>query len=155
MNTTFWLRAGFGVLAAYQVILGIWALVFPSSYFADFPAGLGWVAVLPPYNEHLTRNVGGLSLGFAVVLAVAVVRPHSDLVTVSLVSWLTVAVTHLVFHVTTLRGSTPATRLRRRAASRFSWSFRSFCSRSSGAADLKEKQDPVSGRTPTTTETQG
>lgn len=104
MSTTGWLRGGFGVLSASQVVVGIWALVFPSSFFADFPAGLGWVALLPPYNEHLTRDVGGLSLGFAVMFAATVVHPHRQLATVSLVGWLTAVVPHLVFHVTHLEG---------------------------------------------------
>lgn len=38
---------------------GIWALFFPSSFYADFPGmGRHWVSVDGPYNEHLTRDVG-------------------------------------------------------------------------------------------------
>ena len=33
--------------------------------------GHGWVAMLPPYNGHLIRDVGALSLNLAVVLGVA------------------------------------------------------------------------------------
>jgi hypothetical protein len=54
--------------------------VAPAGFFSRFPfAGHAWVALLPPYNEHLVRDVGALSL--ALIVAVFIVtlddRPTS------------------------------------------------------------------------------
>jgi len=62
-------RFAIALLLVNQVTVGAWATVAPRSFFDDFPLGRGWVASLPPYNVHLVRDVGGLSLGFAVLFA--------------------------------------------------------------------------------------
>jgi len=44
------LRAGLGVLAAIDTLIGGWALVLPGSFYRDFPGfGMRWVAAAPPY----------------------------------------------------------------------------------------------------------
>lgn len=94
-----WLRAGLVVFALAQATLGCWALGWPRSFYADMPlAGHGWVALLPPYNEHLLRDYGGLSLALAVVLAGAAIVLEQRLVRVALSGYLTATVAHLVFH---------------------------------------------------------
>jgi hypothetical protein len=98
------LRAGAGVIAANQAVVGAWASVAPRSFYEDFPSGWGWVAMLPPYNVHLVRDVGGLSLGFTVLFTLVMWRPASQLVRAVSVAWLVVAVPHLAFHLTHLRG---------------------------------------------------
>jgi hypothetical protein len=47
------IRGGLLVLTVYALVLGIPALLAPSWFFTEFPLGRGWVAELPPYNEHL------------------------------------------------------------------------------------------------------
>ncbi len=67
-------RVLLGVLAVSEALIGGWALFAPASFYRSFPAaGHGWVALLPPYNEHLIRDVGSLSLALTVVLAAAAV----------------------------------------------------------------------------------
>ena len=40
------------------LVVGVWALVLPRSFYDDFPAaGRHWVSALGPYNEHLVRDV--------------------------------------------------------------------------------------------------
>jgi hypothetical protein len=68
-------RAGLLALGVNDAVVGVWALLFPHSFFTDYPAGLGWVGVLGPFDEHLARDVGGLFLGFAVLLFTAMVNP--------------------------------------------------------------------------------
>ena len=81
------MRAGLIVLAVMQGLVGVWALLGPESFYADFPgAGHAWVALLPEYNEHLTRDVGALSLALTVVLVAAAWWPERRLVRIALVA---------------------------------------------------------------------
>jgi hypothetical protein len=89
-----WLRAGLGLLAAAQAVAGLVQLFLPSVFFFDFP----WVALLPPYNEHLMRDVGALSLALALMLGMAAVRPEPVLVRTALAAVMMFAVPHFVFH---------------------------------------------------------
>ena len=96
-----WLRPGLLVLAATPISVGLWALFLPRSFFDDFPAsGRHWVSSLPPYNEHLVRDVGALNLALGVLLATAAILLGRRLVRVSLAVWLIYAVPHFVFHLT-------------------------------------------------------
>ena len=71
-------RAGLIFLAVTQVVIGIWALLAPRSFYDGFPAsGHAWVLLLPPYNQHRLRDVGGLSLALTVLLVAAAVRPEA------------------------------------------------------------------------------
>lgn len=98
-------RLGLAVLALTQATVGAWALVAPRSFFDGFPAaGHAWVALLPPYNEHLVRDVGALSLATAALLVAATAWPEDRLVRVALVAFLVQAVPHAVFHGTHLEG---------------------------------------------------
>jgi hypothetical protein len=75
------LRAGLVFLVVTQVLVGGWQLVAPHSFYADGPVpGHHWVDLLPPYNEHLMRDVGALNLALGVVLAVAAVGLERRLV---------------------------------------------------------------------------
>ncbi len=93
-----------GLLAAVQLTDGLYALLAPRSFFDDFPLGRGWVEALPAYNEHLTRDVGGLFLATGVVLAAAAVYLERRLVIVALGSFLFYSVPHLIFHLFNLEG---------------------------------------------------
>ncbi|PSL56342.1 hypothetical protein B0I31_10391 [Saccharothrix carnea] len=92
------LRIGLWFLAAVQAGVGGWALVAPQGFYDGFPApGHHWVAMFPPFNEHLLRDFGSLNLGFAVALAFA--ATNLLLARAILVSYLVFAVPHLVFHL--------------------------------------------------------
>jgi hypothetical protein len=98
-RTTLWL------LTAVQLLIGGWAVTAPRSFFDHFPGwGHHWTALLPPYNEHLTRDVGGLSLALAVVTAAAALALERRLVAVTALAWLFYSVPHLAFHLAHLRG---------------------------------------------------
>lgn len=99
------LRIGFGILAAVQVAIGVWALLVPASFFEDFPmAGRSWVALLPPYNEHLVRDVGALSLAISVVLTAAAITARRAESLIALAAFAVYAVPHTVFHASHLQG---------------------------------------------------
>lgn len=92
-------RVALGILTVMQATIGLWALLAPAHFFASFP-GLGqvWVATLPPYNEHLTRDVGALSLGLTVVGAHAVISANRSASRVAALAYLVYTVPHAVFH---------------------------------------------------------
>ena len=82
------------------LLVGVWATFFPQSFYDDFP-GLGriWVAVDGPYNEHLVRDVGQLSLAIALVSGVAAWTMKTIVVRVAAAAWLVNAVPHFVYHL--------------------------------------------------------
>jgi hypothetical protein len=97
-------RGALLVLCIYCLFLGLVAVVVPHTFFDDFPFLAHWVERLPPYNEHLVTDVGGLYLGFAVVLALAARRLERGLVVAACAGFLTVSLLHLLFHATHLEG---------------------------------------------------
>ena len=99
------LRVGLLILAAMQAVLGFWALSAPRSFFDGFPLpGHAWVALLPPYNEHLVRDVGGLSLALTVSLGAAALTLDRMMIRVALLALAVFAIPHAVFHAGHLEG---------------------------------------------------
>ena len=97
-------RGALLAIVAYCLFIGLTAAVIPHVFYNDFPFLEHWVERLPPYNEHLVFDVGGLYLGFAVVLGLAAWRPRRDLVIAGCAGFLTVSVPHLAYHVFNLAG---------------------------------------------------
>jgi hypothetical protein len=88
-----------GGLAISQAVVGCWALLAPRSFYAGFPAaGHAWVSLLPPYNEHLVRDVGALSLALTVLLTAAALLPSRPLVRVAGAAFAVYTIPHTVFH---------------------------------------------------------
>ncbi len=91
-------RAALIFLLGAALAIGLTATLAPRSFYDDFPFLASWVELLPPYNEHLVTDVGGLYLGFAVLLAWAAVTLDRTLVQAVSVAWLLSAGIHLLFH---------------------------------------------------------
>jgi hypothetical protein len=104
MNRLRLARAALVLLCGYCVFLGAIAAFAPHTFYDDFPFLAQWVERLPPYNEHLVTDVGGLYLGFAVIFSWAAWRLERALVLAVCVGFLTVAVLHLIFHASHLGG---------------------------------------------------
>lgn len=102
MTTNRTIRAGLIVLAGVELVLGVWTLLFPASFYRDVPT----VDLTPPYSEHLFRDFGGATLGLALVLAAAALWMERRLVVVALLAYLAFAAPHLVFHLGHLHGAT-------------------------------------------------
>ena len=99
------IRICLGALAVTQAVVGFWALLAPAAFYSGFPAaGHAWVAMLPPYNEHLVRDVGALSLAVTVLLTAAVVTADRRTVVVAVVAYAVYALPHTVFHGLHLHG---------------------------------------------------
>src|ERR1044071_719596 len=97
-------RAALGLLLISALTIGLTAAVLPRTFYDDFPFLARWVELLPPYNEHLVTDVGGLYLGFAVLFAWAGWTLERTLVQAVCVAWMLTATLHLFFHAGHLEG---------------------------------------------------
>jgi hypothetical protein len=60
--------------------------------------------MLPPFNEHLIRDVGNYKLAFAILFAWAAWRPSRELVVPVATAWSVAALLHGVYHADNLDG---------------------------------------------------
>ena len=95
-------RASLLILVVSTLTVGLPATFAPQTFYDDFPFLRHWVDLLPPYNEHLVTDVGGLYLGFAVLFAWAARTLQPTLVRATCSAWLLTASVHLTFHATHL-----------------------------------------------------
>jgi hypothetical protein len=84
--------------------IGLQATLAPRSSYDGFPLGRSWVELLPPYNEHLIRDVGGFYLAFAILFAWAAVTLARELIVPLCVAWAVFSVSHGLFHALHLDG---------------------------------------------------
>jgi hypothetical protein len=95
-------RAALAILALSALSVGLPATVAPHAFYDSFPFLAHWVDRIPPYNEHLVTDVGGLYLGFTVLFSWAAWTLQPTLVRAVCAAWLLAAVLHLGFHATHL-----------------------------------------------------
>ena len=95
-------RLSLSLLCASASAIGLTATLAPRTFYDDFPFLAHWVDLLPPYNEHLVTDVGGLYLGFAILFGWAAWTLQPTLIRAVSVSWLLTATLHLIFHSTHL-----------------------------------------------------
>jgi hypothetical protein len=98
------LRVALALVAVSALLPGLEGTFGPGSFYAQFPLGRGWVELLPPYNEHLIRDVGSFYLAFAILFAWAAVTLAAALVVPLCVAWSVAATLHAIFHVAHLDG---------------------------------------------------
>ncbi len=101
-------RVSLVLLTVSALSIGLVATVAPRSFYDDFPFFAHWVELLPPYNEHLVTDVGGLYLGFAVMFGFAAATLERTLVQAVACAWLLAAALHLGFHAGHLGGFSTA-----------------------------------------------
>ena len=98
------LRVTLACLALSAAVPGLQATISPAGFYDGFPFGRAWVELLPPYNEHLIRDVGGFYLAFAILFAWASVTLARALIVPLCVAWTVAATLHAYFHITHLDG---------------------------------------------------
>lgn len=117
MSTRTVLRAGLVLLALVQGAVGAWQLLLPRSFFDAFPLpSHPWVALLPPYNEHLMVDVGAADVAMAVMVGVAAVSMQRTAVCTVLTGAVVFETLHFVFHATHLEPFPPADAVAQTAA---------------------------------------
>ena len=104
MNSPRAARRALWFLFLSALTIGLTAAAVPRTFYDDFPFVTAWVSLLPPYNEHLVTDVGGLYLGFAVLLGWAARTLERTLVRAVCFAWLLTATLHLFFHAGHLEG---------------------------------------------------
>jgi hypothetical protein len=94
-----------GLLAVSAALVGGWAEFAPRSFYDSFPGfGHHWVSAIGPYNEHLTRDVGGLYLGLLVITVWTAVRAQPEMLRMTGAGWLVFNLAHVAFHLDHLDG---------------------------------------------------
>jgi hypothetical protein len=91
---------GYALVGALAV--GVPAFFAPHAFYDHFPFVTAWVDKLPPYNEHLVRDVGELYLGFAVLFAWAIRR--ASLTVPVCTAFIVSQALHTAFHLFHLNG---------------------------------------------------
>lgn len=100
-------------LCLLGVGVGAWAMLFPASFYSDFPGfGFGsWVSEDGAFNEHLIRDVGELNLALAGAGVVALLARTPTTAAVAArvvaVAWLVYSIPHLLYHLAHLGGMPP------------------------------------------------
>ena len=106
------LRIGLIYQAGAMALVGFWAAFAPHSFYSDFPGGgRHWISADGPFNEHLVRDVGELSLALLVVLVAAAMTLSVPLVRAALVAVIVNGASHVLYHARHLDvfGTTDAT----------------------------------------------
>jgi hypothetical protein len=99
---TLLLRLCLGVLFLTELVVGAWNQFAPESFYADFPT----VDLTPPFSEHYARDFGGATLGLALLLGIALVRPRIEFALPALLAYEVYAIPHFVFHLAHLEHAT-------------------------------------------------
>jgi hypothetical protein len=95
-------RIGLAILALNELVVGAWNQFAPESFYENFPT----VDLTPPFSEHYARDFGGATLGIAVLLVIALVRPTPTIVGMAALAYTVFSVPHFVFHLEHLDGAT-------------------------------------------------
>ena len=90
------------ILGISGLAVGMQALFAPQYFYDEFPFGRGWVAMDPPFNEHLVRDVGAFNLALAVITFVAIAMRSPLAARLSALAWLVFSIPHGIFHATHL-----------------------------------------------------
>lgn len=98
------LRIALAVLAVNELIVGAGNQFAPRTFYDNFPT----VDLTPPYSEHFARDFGGATLGIAVLLVIAFVRPRGRFPLPAGIAYSVYSVPHFVFHAAHLEHATPA-----------------------------------------------
>lgn len=95
----FWL--GQAAVAVAQGTTSLWTAIAPGNFFHSYPsASAPWLTALGPYNEHLTFDFGVASLGLALLMLAAAVKPTAERVRLACSCFCAWSVPHLIYHVT-------------------------------------------------------
>jgi hypothetical protein len=96
------IRIGLAILFLDELVVGAWNAVAPASFYHRFPT----VDLSPPFSEHYARDFGGATLGIALLLGIALVRPRTHYVIPAAAAFSIFAVPHFLYHLGHLEGAT-------------------------------------------------
>jgi hypothetical protein len=83
-----------------EAVVGIWPLLTPDGFYQDFPGfRTGWVAMDGPFNEHILRDFGGLTLTLAALWIGAAVIGTTAVARLAGVAALLFGAPHFLYHL--------------------------------------------------------
>ena len=86
-------------LAVPQILTGLWGVLAPEGWFRSFPGfDPRLVSAHPPFNHHLAGDAAAGFLATGIALAVAGATAHRRSVHLALLTYLTFAIPHLIYH---------------------------------------------------------
>jgi hypothetical protein len=109
------IRVGLAILFLDELIVGGWNVISPYTFYTHFPT----VDLTPPYSEHYARDFGSATLGIALLLGLAFVKPKAHFAIPAALAFSAFAVPHFFYHVSHLEGATVAEAIALTAANAF------------------------------------
>lgn len=100
------IRICLGVLGLSALAIGLPASFAPETFYTDYPFFTALIKLLPPYNEHLITDIGGLYLGFGVMFSWSAIQPSRQLIVPLCTGWIVAQALHFAFHIGNLTGFT-------------------------------------------------
>ena len=98
---TAFIRVGLALLFLDELVVGAWNAISPGTFYRYFPT----VDLTPPFSEHYARDFGGATLGIALLLGIAAVRPKAHFVIPAALAYSIFAVPHFFYHLAHLDGA--------------------------------------------------
>ena len=83
------------ILFVVELTVGVWNQLFPESFYNDFPT----VDLTPAFSEPYARDFGGATLGSALLVGLAVIRPRAAFVIPAAAAYSLFSLPHFVFHL--------------------------------------------------------
>jgi hypothetical protein len=99
---TILVRIGLALLFLDELVVGAWNAVWPAGFYQYFPT----VNRTPPFSEHYARDFGGATLGIALLLGIALVKPKAYFVVPAALAYSAFSVPHFFYHRSKTDGMT-------------------------------------------------
>ncbi|RII20498.1 hypothetical protein DSC45_04660 [Streptomyces sp. YIM 130001] len=99
---TVFIRIGLAILFLDEIVVGGWNAISPDTFYRNFPT----VDLTPPFSEHYARDFGGATLGIALLLGIAFVKPKAHFVVPASLAYSLFSVPHFFYHLAHLEGAT-------------------------------------------------
>lgn len=99
---TVFIRIGLALLLLDELIVGGWNALDPESFYHNFPT----IDLTPPFSEHYARDFGEATLGTAVLILIALIRPRTHFVIPAMLAYSIFSVPHFFFHLTHMQMAT-------------------------------------------------
>ena len=99
---TWIIRIALAVLFVDELVVGGWNAISPETFYTSFPT----VDRTPPFSEHYATDFGGATLGIALLLGIAMVRPKAHFVVPAALAYSIFAVPHFFYHLNNLENLT-------------------------------------------------
>ncbi|MEV6603179.1 hypothetical protein [Kutzneria sp. NPDC051319] len=101
MNTL--LRIPLVVPLGEEVVVGCWNQFAPRGFYDNFPT----VDLNPPFSDHFAHDFGGATMGIALLLAIAIVKPRTHFVVPAALAYSMFAVPHFFYHLMNMEMASP------------------------------------------------